>query len=116
MATRAEHAKRKGRSGHWITATRRLAIHLRDGFTCVYCERDLRFVGAREMTLDHLKPRCAGGTHESGNLVTACTTCNYARQNILWWEFAPGPEAKKRITTLRRRVLNLALARDLLRD
>lgn len=29
-----------------------------------------------ELTVDHVQPRMRGGDHSSGNLVTACNTCN----------------------------------------
>jgi 5-methylcytosine-specific restriction endonuclease McrA len=71
-----------GKGSGWITRKRRLAIYLRDGFRCVYCTADLTQANPREVTLDHIKPRCQGGSHKARNLVTACITCNSQRQHM----------------------------------
>lgn len=68
--------------GSWITPTRRLAIYLRDGFKCCYCGKDLSQVGPRDITLDHVKPQCQGGHHDTTNLITACLGCNSRRQHL----------------------------------
>jgi CRISPR/Cas system Type II protein with McrA/HNH and RuvC-like nuclease domain len=107
--TRAEHQRRPGRSSKWIGKTRRVAIYLRDDFACVYCGRDLRRAEPREVGLDHLVPQSKGGSHESTNLVTACSSCNCGRQDKPWRSFAT-PGAVERISRLRRRALNLKLA------
>ena len=70
-----------GKGSGWITRKRRLAIYLRDGFKCVYCTADLTQANPREVTLDHIKPRCKGGSHKAKNLITACITCNSQRQH-----------------------------------
>lgn len=42
----------------------------RDNYSCQYC-------GAiKNLTLDHLLPRCRGGETQWQNLVTACSRCN----------------------------------------
>jgi hypothetical protein len=61
----------------WIRPKKREAIYVRDGHRCVYCAHAVR--GA--LTFDHLVPRELGGTHDASNLVTACRSCNSARQN-----------------------------------
>lgn len=109
----AAWSARKGRSSSWITKQRRLGIHLRDGFACGYCGRDLHGVRPGELTLDHLKPRCKGGSHDSANLITACATCNYGRQDAPWTKFAT-PGAVERINRLRRRTVNISLAKAIL--
>ncbi len=58
-------------SGNWIHKDERPAIYLRDGFTCVYCLRDLHDTTPFDVTLDHLLPRSPGGRHEPTNLATA---------------------------------------------
>ncbi len=106
--------KRPNGSGSgWIVKSRRLAIYLRDGFVCQYCGRDLHRANPREVTLDHLRPQCRGGGHESRNLITACGTCNFRRQDQPWCQYAPGG-AVERITKTIRRVPNLALAKAVL--
>ncbi len=49
----------------------RHAVLARDNFTCQYC-------GARgkDMTIDHVIPRWAGGPHTWDNLVACCRKCN----------------------------------------
>ncbi len=55
-----------------VPATR-AAVMLRDAFVCQYCGET---PGRQRLTVDHVVPRCRGGTHEWTNLVTACTRCN----------------------------------------
>ena len=67
----------------WIRPKKRLAIYDRDGHACVYCGR-FSYSATGEsclLTLDHLQPRELGGSNEASNLVTACFSCNSARQN-----------------------------------
>lgn len=99
--------------GNWIRKERRLAIYLRDNFQCVYCGRDLKGMQPNDVTLDHLLPRCAGGTNETANLVTACKSCNSSRQDKPWIDYATGG-ARDRIEQLRRKPLNLELAKALI--
>lgn len=48
----------------------RHSILARDGYTCQYC-------GSRkDLTIDHVVPRWAGGPHTWDNLVTCCRRCN----------------------------------------
>ena len=101
------------RGGGWITKARRLAIYLRDDFRCAYCGRDLREAHPRELTLDHLRPRCRGGDNGDRNLVLACVRCNSARQDRPWTQYATGG-AVDRIRRLVRRKLNLELAKALI--
>ena len=65
----------------WIRPDKRLAIYMRDGFTCAYCGSS----GVRDrvpLTLDHLQPRELGGTNEATNLVCACRDCNTNRRSV----------------------------------
>jgi len=70
---------------HWIRQERRLAIYLRDGLACCYCnttvEEDI-------LTLDHIIPYSKGGTNLSHNLVTACKKCNCSRGDRSIEDFA----------------------------
>lgn len=97
----------------WIQKDRRLALYIRDGFACLYCGRDLRNAPCAQVTLDHLTPRCEGGTHDNANLVTACLKCNSARGSKPWRTFAPAG-AHARILNARRRKVNIELARGIL--
>jgi 5-methylcytosine-specific restriction endonuclease McrA len=57
------------------------AIAERDSDACVYCGATEASSGAH-LHLDHLTPRSAGGSNEPTNLVTACRSCNSARQDM----------------------------------
>lgn len=45
-------------------------VYARDGKRCRYCGSTDR------LSIDHLIPRCQGGTDHESNLVVACRTCN----------------------------------------
>lgn len=103
-----------GTGSGWISKAGRLSVYLRDGFRCVYCERDLSAAPAREVSLDHVTPQCQGGTHEPGNLVLSCVRCNSRRQHRSVRDFA-GAEGVRRVRNATRRKPNLSLARAILR-
>jgi 5-methylcytosine-specific restriction endonuclease McrA len=90
--------------GQWIRADKRLAIYLRDRFLCLYCCRDLHDADPADVTLDHVRPRSGGGSNGEGNLITACRSCNCARQDRPLARFA-GPEARQHIRRNTRRNL-----------
>jgi hypothetical protein len=71
----------------WIRPTTRLAVHLRHGFRCVWCARDLATLKPKDVTLDHIIPREAGGTHAPGNVASACLSCNSARGDTDAWDW-----------------------------
>lgn len=62
----------------WIRPAKRAAIYARDGHACVYCGCDL---SGQVATLDHVTPREFGGSNKASNLVTACQSCNSAKQD-----------------------------------
>ena len=79
--TRAEWSRRKGRSSSRIRKSLRFAVFARDNFDCVYCRQVFPPpLDGRGLTLDHVVPRCKGGSDRADNLVTACVRCNSARQ------------------------------------
>lgn len=96
-----------------VTKTKRLAVYIRDRFTCQACGTDLRQVMACCITLDHLEPRSEGGSNEGSNLVTLCWECNTSRGVRPWREFYPGG-AISRIEKVRHEPLNEALAAALI--
>ncbi|MCZ7580825.1 MAG: HNH endonuclease [Fimbriimonadaceae bacterium] len=49
----------------------RHSILARDQYTCQYCGSK-----ARDLTIDHVVPRWAGGPHSWDNLVACCRRCN----------------------------------------
>lgn len=99
--------------GRWIRPERRLAIYLRDTFTCQYCGCDLHSAAASEVTLDHLIPRSEGGNNRNENLVTACRRCNSSRGLRVWTQYATG-DAFDRIKVAVWKPINLDLARAIL--
>jgi 5-methylcytosine-specific restriction endonuclease McrA len=72
---------RKANGSKWIRKDARLAIYLRDKFTCIYCLRDLSDAAPMDVTLDHIIPWIDGGSNGPDNLITACRTCNSSRQD-----------------------------------
>lgn len=63
------------RGGAWVRPCRRWSIYLRDGLTCLYCQRGLAELLDDDMflTLDHIH---ADGGDIAWNLATACFECN----------------------------------------
>ncbi len=51
----------------------RFNVYARDGFRCQYCGQRSAL---RELTYDHVVPRCRGGRTVWDNIVTACRPCN----------------------------------------
>ncbi|MDD9932276.1 MAG: HNH endonuclease, partial [Myxococcales bacterium] len=51
-------------------------VYLRDDYTCQYCAAQLP---ARDLNLDHVTPRAAGGRASWENLVTSCRRCNFKK-------------------------------------
>ena len=49
------------------------------GGLCAYCRNK------RATTIDHLKPRCKGGSDLRSNLVPACVECNHSKGSELNW-------------------------------
>lgn len=49
----------------------RHSILARDGYVCQYCGTP-----GRELTIDHVVPKWAGGPHSWDNLVACCRRCN----------------------------------------
>jgi hypothetical protein len=107
--------RKAGQGGKWIRPERRLAILVRDGFTCMYCGRNLKDAPPAEVTLDHLVPCSKGGTNQSDNLVCACRSCNSSRGSRDLSDFAPGG-ALDRIAVQRYLPVNLELAKAILSD
>lgn len=58
-------------------------IYKRDNYECVYCGNDNK----KELTLDHVFPKCKGGKDSWDNLVTACRRCNTEKDDLTLEEF-----------------------------
>ena len=82
----------------------RLAIYLRDRFTCVYCLADLHGAHPSDITLDHVQAQADGGSNASTNLVTACRGCNCSRQDKPLARFA-GRETREHVRRNTRRAI-----------
>ena len=52
----------------------RINILTRDRWVCCYCGRGP--LPARDLTYDHVVPRCQGGRTEWANIASACISCN----------------------------------------
>ena len=63
---RSSDAKRMWREG----------IKERDGHKCVYCH------STENLTIDHVRPQCRGGSTTASNCVTACRPCNQAKGSL----------------------------------
>ncbi len=101
---------------NWIRKWRRLAIYIRDEFTCVYCSRNLKYALSAEISLDHLVPKCEGGSNHSSNLVTACHSCNSDRRDQDWREFCKSIWRQAYIESQTRLPINIELAKELVND
>lgn len=80
---RVKRMKRQGQhqaSGQWIRTDLRVAIYLRDEFTCLYCSANLHGTDFRNITLDHVIPKADGGSNRPANLITACLSCNCSKK------------------------------------
>lgn len=102
--SRAHRGSRSAYKGVCVRKDLRLAIYLRDRFTCIYCLRDLHDADPRDITLDHIRPAADGGTNAAGNLVCACRACNCARQDKPLARFA-GPETVTHVRRNARRAI-----------
>src|SRR5213593_1570675 len=70
----------------WLSKTLRLAIYLRDGLQCGYCQASLE--NGVELSLDHIIPKSKLGSDDVKNLVTACKNCNSSRGDMPVTRFA----------------------------
>lgn len=103
---------RKWQGSKWIKPAKRLAIYERDQFRCVYCGSS-----GCELTLDHVRSVECGGSNDQANLVTACKSCNSAKQDktvkafVLYMQSTIGltvdlTDVQRRIRNQTRRAIN----------
>lgn len=92
----AERRKQKdGNSRKFkVKKNKRLALYLRDNFTCAFCGTDMKGTDPRLITLDHIVPRASGGTDDPKNLVTACLRCNCQKKDQPIAKYAGTDKAK----------------------
>lgn len=72
-------SERKWNGSKWCRPEKRLAIYNRDGFCCAYCGATAE--DGVVLTLDHILAVELGGTNDETNLITACFSCNSAKQD-----------------------------------
>ena len=84
MRRRQDHPSAAG--GKWIRPNKRLAIYLRDRFTCVWCGTSI--TEEHNLTIDHVVPHHGGGDNEATNLATCCRDCNGWRADTTAEAFA----------------------------
>ena len=80
----------------------------RHHYTCAYCGFDGRgFDAWMQLTVDHIKPRSAGGMDDPDNLVPACHACNSITSRMPFDEKATREQiiAQKRARVRERRAL-----------
>jgi 5-methylcytosine-specific restriction endonuclease McrA len=78
---------KKWNGSKWIRPEKRQRIYKRDNHTCVYCNHSIYDTADMLLTLDHLVARELGGGNEHTNLVTACKSCNSAKQDLTFRAF-----------------------------
>lgn len=99
----------------WIRREKRLAIYIRDGFTCQYCRKNLKGLKPKYITLDHIEPVAVGGSNEASNLLTCCKSCNDRKQDKpleVWLEGSVGMMVL--LLAQAEQPLNIELAKSLL--
>jgi len=69
--------KQLSRVKHDVKFSRR-NVYARDGHECQFCGCAFE---ARELTYDHVLPRCRGGRTTWENIVTSCKKCNERKSN-----------------------------------
>jgi 5-methylcytosine-specific restriction endonuclease McrA len=65
----------------------------RDGHKCLRCGKK------HNLTIDHIKPKCKGGTSEPKNLQTLCWFCNQSKKAFTL-DYRTNSKTDKNITTL----------------
>lgn len=63
--------------------------HAEAGGKCTYCRTAITYYAKRHETLeiDHVIPKCVGGTDDDANLVAACRSCNRSKGKMTGDEF-----------------------------
>lgn len=113
-------ARTRNQGSKWIRPEKRLSIYHRDGFCCAYCGAGVE--DGAVLTLDHVLACELGGSNEADNLLTACLSCNSAKQDLstrAWFATLrdKGIDTTKlgaRIRRLTSKPLDIAKGRELL--
>ena len=92
----------------WILDDKRVAIYIRGGFQCVYCQYKIgemrtymsggtMVTKALRLNIDHVKAVEEGGTNHESNLVVACSWCNSSKNDRPLKQFLSELETGKKI-------------------
>lgn len=75
----------------------RFEVFKRDRFTCAYCgQRPPDVV----LEVDHVHPKCQGGSDEMDNLVTSCEGCNRGKAGKGLGDVAPAVDEMQRLAAM----------------
>lgn len=110
----------------WITPIKKLAILMRDDFTCIYCGVNMiDWVDPNMITLDHVVSKHDykqmpkhqqlqfGSINHESNLVTSCKPCNSSKKhNNNWMTMG----AKARVANALNKPLNINLAKSIIEN
>lgn len=96
----------------------RLAVFLRDDIACVFCDKLLIDAKPNELTLMWLIPKAKGGEAISSNVVTCCSDCVTARNDMHWEDFVAHrfPNSLAYLKSQRRLKINTALSHSIIND
>lgn len=83
MSRTPEHRYGK-QGGYGSSLNIRRELSKRFGWRCWYCGIKLVTDGGQ---LDHILPRCRGGSNDGKNLALVCSCCNYAKRDMLLDEY-----------------------------
>ena len=64
---------RGGHNNYVWKKVKRDRAHTEQGGTCIWCTLG---IPRKDATLEHMHPRCKGGSDADGNLTAACEACN----------------------------------------
>lgn len=56
----------------------RQAVHAKYNGHCAYCGKG---ISLKEMQVDHIHPKCGGGTNDRHNLNPSCRRCNHYKRD-----------------------------------
>jgi hypothetical protein len=80
-----------------VSTRTRFEVFKRDDFTCQYCGRKSPEV---ILEVDHIVPRCDGGSDDQINLTTSCWDCNRGKAGVPLDQFLTGEDPHDRAIEL----------------
>ncbi len=82
--------------------TIRQAVYAKHNGRCGYCGKHITY---KQMQVDHILPKCAGGANHIGNLMPSCRRCNHYKRSLTVSEF------RKLMATLHERISDIYIAK-----